>query len=135
MNGYICPHCDRKFPEMYWGVSGRGGGYAIVAKPGLARANFNKHVKACKGAQQQKNKSVLSNRRIQVECRDCDDLVWEHPWQFEDKEAKEQTLCAQCEAEMNEEPVDKRDVIHQQPPRSRKRELADYKIKYSQFYK
>ncbi len=45
---YICPYCSIEFPRWYWGVSGRVGGYGSIKKPGLAKANFNRHKKACK---------------------------------------------------------------------------------------
>lgn len=46
-NDYACPHCGRKFPVFYWGVSGRAGGYGTIRKPGLAIANFRRHKEAC----------------------------------------------------------------------------------------
>lgn len=48
MNKYICPHCEKEFPLWYWGVTGKMGGCGTVRKPGLAKANYDRHVKACK---------------------------------------------------------------------------------------
>ena len=44
---YTCPHCGRKFPKWYWGITGKFGGYGTVKKPGLAAANFRRHKEAC----------------------------------------------------------------------------------------
>ena len=46
-NVYICPHCQRKFPRWYWGVTGKAGGYGKVKKRSLATANFERHEEAC----------------------------------------------------------------------------------------
>lgn len=44
----VCPICEKEFPRWYWGVTGRAGGYGTVKKRGLATANFNRHVEACR---------------------------------------------------------------------------------------
>jgi hypothetical protein len=44
---FACLHCNKEFPRWYWGVSGKVGGWGTIKKPGLARANFKRHVKAC----------------------------------------------------------------------------------------
>jgi hypothetical protein len=44
---YKCPHCQKEFTAWYWGVSGRAGGAGTIKKPGLARANFERHKRAC----------------------------------------------------------------------------------------
>lgn len=45
---YLCQTCQKSFPAWYWGVSGKAGGAGTVRKPGLARANFNRHQEACR---------------------------------------------------------------------------------------
>lgn len=45
---WVCPTCGKEFPRWYWGVTGKAGGMGTVRKPGLARANFNRHVRACR---------------------------------------------------------------------------------------
>lgn len=44
---YTCKHCKKRFKAWYWGPTGQAGGFGEVKKPGLARANFKRHVQAC----------------------------------------------------------------------------------------
>jgi|GEM_PF-6207403 len=73
-------------------------------------------------------------RRVPVECFICLDTIWEPSWDFVDEEAKSEVCCALCEAAWEDEPVSPQKVKLQQPPRSRKGELAAYKEKYAKIY-
>lgn len=45
---YTCPTCKREFPVRYWGVRGRTSDLGTREMTGLARANFERHKRACK---------------------------------------------------------------------------------------
>ncbi len=51
---YVCPHCKREFPGRYWGIPNRYGSFGTVPMKGIARANFERHKRAC----QRKSKTV-----------------------------------------------------------------------------
>jgi len=45
---YTCRYCNKNFPRFYWGISGKAGGLGTVKHRGIARANFERHVKKCR---------------------------------------------------------------------------------------
>ena len=42
-----CPFCEKEFPAWYWAVSGKTFDPGTRKFPGIAYANFRRHVKAC----------------------------------------------------------------------------------------
>jgi hypothetical protein len=42
----VCPNCGKVFPLWYWGT-GNYGQFRTSRKPGIAKYNFERHVKSC----------------------------------------------------------------------------------------